>query len=232
MSPGMRPNTTAIRIWDLPLRLFHWALVACLVGSLVTVNLGGNWMVWHMRFGYAILSLVLFRIVWGFVGSRYARFTEFVSGPSRVMGYLRGAPGLGVSPGHSPLGSLSVIALILLLLVQAVLGLFANDDIFTEGPLARHISKETSDALTGWHQRNGLAVFALAALHVGAIAFYRFFRGQRLVRAMIGADKFVGSDAAVEPTTPPADDGPAMRLRALAVGLACAAAVWYVVSGP
>lgn len=220
---------TAVRIWDLPLRLFHWALVVCLVGSLVTIKLGGNWMVWHMRFGYAILSLVLFRIVWGFVGSRYARFAEFVSGPSRVLDYLRGAPGVGTSPGHSPLGSLSVIALILLLLVQAVLGLFANDDIFTEGPLARHVSKETSDALTGWHHRNEFVVYALAALHVGAIAFYRVFRGQRLVRAMIGGDKFVGSDTTVQPATPPADDGPAMRLRALGVWLACAAAVWYVV---
>ncbi len=225
-------TTTAnrVRIWDLPLRLFHWALVVCLVGSVVSVKIGGNGMVWHMRFGYAILTLVLFRLVWGFIGGRYARFSDFLSGPSNILGYLRGDPAVRVSAGHSPLGSLSVVALIVVLGLQASLGLFANDDIFTEGPLAKFVSKETSDAVTGWHHRNEFLVYGLVLLHVGAIAFYRYVRGQRLVRAMIGGDKFAGADAAIGPATPAANDGSALRLRGLAVLLACSAAVWYVVT--
>jgi cytochrome b len=98
-----------IRIWDLPTRLFHWALVACIIGAFVTVKLGGLYMDWHARFGAAILGLIVFRLIWGFVGPRYARFTQFVRGPRAILAYLRGA---AAPAGHNPLGALSVIALI------------------------------------------------------------------------------------------------------------------------
>ena len=99
-----------IRVWDLPTRLFHWALATLVCGSFVTIKLGGAWMVWHERIGYAVLSLVTFRLVWGFVGGRYARFASFVRGPSAVLAYLRGQG--SHSPGHNPLGALSVLAML------------------------------------------------------------------------------------------------------------------------
>ena len=190
-----RRSAPAIAVWDLPLRLFHWSLVLCVIGSVVTIKAGGAWMNWHMRFGYAILALLLFRIIWGFIGGRHARFRDFIVSPGAFLGYLKGRPGQRVSPGHTPLGSLSVIAMILLFLVQAILGLFANDDIFTEGPLAHLISKEASDRVTGLHKTGELLLYALMALHLSAIAFYRFARGKRLVPAMITGYK----DAAALP---------------------------------
>lgn len=180
-------GTTAV--WDLPLRLFHWSLVLSVIGAFVTIKVGGGWMAWHMRFGYVILTLLLFRLVWGFIGGRHARFADFIVSPGTLLRYLRGRPGQVVSPGHNPLGSLSVIAMIVLFLTQATLGLFSNDDIFTEGPLAHLISKEASDAATGLHKLGENLLLALVALHLAAIAFYRFARGQRLVRAMISGRK-------------------------------------------
>lgn len=180
-------GTTAV--WDLPLRLFHWSLVLSVIGAFVTIKVGGGWMAWHMRFGYVILTLLLFRLVWGFIGGRHARFADFIVSPGTLLRYLRGRPGQAVSPGHNPLGSLSVIAMIVLFLTQATLGLFSNDDIFTEGPLAHLISKEASDAATGLHKLGENLLLALVAVHLAAIAFYRFARGQRLVRAMISGGK-------------------------------------------
>ena len=106
-----------VRIWDLPTRLFHWGLVVCVVGSIISANVGGNALAWHFRFGYAILALLLFRLVWGFVGPRYARFSSFAPDPLAALRHLRnGAP---ITPGHSPLGALSVYAMLVVLAVQA-----------------------------------------------------------------------------------------------------------------
>ncbi len=227
----MARSPAAVRVWDLPLRVFHWALVLCIIGSLVSITIGGNWMAWHMRFGYCILALMLFRVVWGFVGSRYARFGDFLSGPANIVRYLRGAPEARASAGHNPLGSLSVVAMIVLLLAQATMGLFANDDVFTEGPLVKFISKETSDAITGWHHLNGFVICVLIVLHLAAIAFYRFARDQRLVRAMVGGDKRAGSDGLDAVSIPAAaDDGAGTRIRGLVVFALCAALVWWIVT--
>lgn len=88
----MQNNRLAIRIWDLPTRLFHWALVVCIVGAFVSVKLGGLYMDWHVRFGCVALGLIVFRVLWGFVGPRYARFTQFVRGPRAVANYLKARP--------------------------------------------------------------------------------------------------------------------------------------------
>jgi len=128
-----------IRVWDAPVRLFHWALAALAVFSFVSGKLGGAWLDWHMRSGYAILTLLLFRLAWGVVGSHTARFASFVRGPASVRTYLRerGARGM---PGHNPLGGWSVVAMLASLLVQAASGLFADDEIATRGPLAVKVS--------------------------------------------------------------------------------------------
>jgi cytochrome b len=176
-----------IRVWDLPTRVFHWALVLCIIGSVVTVNLGGNWMEWHFRFGYAILVLLLFRLTWGFVGSRYARFSSFPPSPRAALAYLRGLP--YAAPGHSPLGALSVYALLLALSFQVVTGLFSNDAIMWDGPLRHWVSNEVSDWLTSLHKANRVVLLGLIGLHLSAIAYYAWIKKQALVKAMWTGDQ-------------------------------------------
>lgn len=217
----------AIRVWDLPTRLFHWALVACIAGSLVSANLGGNAIGWHFRFGYAILALVLFRLLWGFAGPRYARFASFPPSPAAALRYLRGER--SVSPGHNPLGALSVYAMLAALVVQVGTGLFATDDIMWDGPLKHLVSNAASEALTRAHKVNRFVVIALIVLHLAAIAWYARVRRQPLVRAMIVGDKAVDSGAAPPPPAPAAD-GTRERLLALALLGAGVAGAWAIVT--
>ena len=139
----MAPRT--IEVWDWPVRLFHWLLLALVVGSVVSVKIGGGAMVWHGRFGQAILGLVVFRVVWGLIGSRTARFASFVRGPRAIADYLAGR-WRGV--GHNPLGALSVLAMLAVIGFQAATGLFAYDDIAFRGPMAP--ASTGSAAGTGW----------------------------------------------------------------------------------
>jgi len=210
-----------VRVWDLPTRLFHWALAALVACSVVTVKLGGFWMDWHMRSGYAILALVLFRILWGFAGSRYALFSSFVRRPAEVVGYLRGQMEHGA--GHSPLAAVSVLALLGVLLVQASTGLFSNDGNFTEGPLARLVSSATGERLSTVHRFGEWALYALVGLHIAAIAYYTTYRKVALVRPMITGDR-------LDVEAPSADDGLATRLRALALAVVAGAVVALVVT--
>ncbi|MEZ5729746.1 MAG: cytochrome b/b6 domain-containing protein [Burkholderiaceae bacterium] len=213
------------RVWDLPTRLFHWCLALLVVAAFVTINVGGNWVQWHFRCGYAILALLLFRLIWGVVGGRHSRFASFVVGPRAVLSYLREPADVPHAPGHNPLGALSVLAILSALTIQIVLGLFANDDIASEGPLAVLVSKETSDLLTSAHHAWKVAVIALIALHVSAIVFYRVARKRNLVAPMIAGD----ADSPV-PFEPSRDDA-GRRLLALVVLAACALAVWLIVGG-
>ena len=170
------------RVWDLPIRLFHWLLVASITFAYVSGTLGGNLIDWHGRAGFFIVGLVVFRIVWGFIGTPTARFATFVRGPAAIRAYLRGEwRGLG----HNPIGALSVLGLLALVGVQAATGLFTNDDIAYQGPLADIVGKDLSDNFHGWHAwlQNGL--LALVVLHVGAIAFYLRVKKENLVKPMI-----------------------------------------------
>jgi cytochrome b len=173
-----------ILVWDLPLRLFHWLLVLLVVVSVVSVQIGGNAMQVHMRSGYAVLTLLLFRVLWGFLGGTHARFASFVRGPGTVFAYLRGH-GTSRHLGHNPAGAWSVVLMLAVLLAQAATGLFANDDISTEGPLARLVSKALSDSVTGVHHLNSKILFALIGLHLSAIAFYFFRKRENLVKPML-----------------------------------------------
>ncbi|WP_150428042.1 cytochrome b/b6 domain-containing protein [Dechloromonas sp. CZR5] len=175
-------TASRIRLWDLPLRLFHWSLVATVLGAISTGLIGGGWMVWHGRQGLAVVGLLAFRLVWGFVGSTHARFAAFFPTPGKIAAYLRGQ-WQGV--GHNPLGALSVFALLGLLSVQVASGLLANDDIAFNGPLYPLIDKALSDAATGWHRLVVNALYLLLALHVAAIAFHARIKRQNLVRPMI-----------------------------------------------
>jgi cytochrome b len=172
--PSPSTPRRTVRVWDLPVRLFHWAIVALIVVSFVTGHVGGNAMRFHELSGFSILTLVLFRLLWGFFGGTHARFSDFVRGFAAARNYAvtlwsgRSAH----YTGHNPLGGWMVLALLLCLLVQAGTGLFANDDIMTEGPLMKHISKELSDRVSLIHQINSYVLAVLVALHVAAALYY------------------------------------------------------------
>lgn len=195
-------GTNGVRVWDLPVRLFHWALLAAVVTSVATGETGGLWqMDLHVVSGCTVLGLILFRVLWGLVGGRHARFAAFVKGPVTVVRYavdfLKGRAVHTV--GHNPLGGWSVVLILLALAVQAGTGLFANDDIFLEGPLAKYASKALSDRLTGIHHLMSNVVYGLVAAHVAAIALH-WWKGDNLVKPMITGVK-PGAD-------PAAADGP------------------------
>ncbi len=219
-------STGPVRVWDLPTRLFHWALAVLVVFSVVTIKVGGNWVQWHFYSGYAILTLLLFRLVWGFAGGRYARFGSFLFGPSAVIATLKDSPAAPRTLGHNPLGALSVFALLLFIGLQAAGGLFSNDDIASDGPLVKFISKALSDRITSLHRLNEKVILALVLLHIAAIVYYLWRKRQNLVRPMLTGDKPEG-----DPALASRDDA-ALRLRAALVLAACAAVVWYVVNLP
>jgi cytochrome b len=207
-------------VWDLPTRLFHWALVVLVVFSVATAKMGGNAMDWHFLSGFTILTLMIFRLLWGFAGDRYARFGQFVRGPRAMLAYLGGKA--DSFPGHNPLGAWSVIALLAALTFQAGSGLFANDSIATEGPLAKLVSSAASDRATALHNINEKVIYLLVGMHLAAILFYLLRRRENLVRPMITGDKPIG---AIEPA---ADDA-GIRRRALILFAVAAALVNYVV---
>jgi cytochrome b len=183
---------TKVRVWDLPLRLFHWSLATLVIAAIVTVKIGGNALQWHFYCGYAVLALLGFRLVWGVVGTHYSRFASFRCSPSAILKHLRDLR-RGDSPmhlGHTPIGSLSVVAMLAVALLQVASGLFSNDDIDSEGPLVKFISKATSDRFSWFHTEvNAYLIYGLIGLHVAAIAFYYFKKKDDLVTPMLSGDK-------------------------------------------
>ena len=181
------PASDSRLVWDLPVRVTHWALVLAVAGCWATHYAGVEWFTWHRRLGYTVLVLVAFRIVWGFVGTRHARFGSFVRGPRMLLAYLRERGPATI--GHNPLGALSVIALLALLLLQAATGLFANDEIMNMGPFYGWIAPELSNRITSLHRASSEWQLVLIGLHVAAVAFYVRVRRQPLVNAMITGRK-------------------------------------------
>ncbi|MES2183344.1 MAG: cytochrome b/b6 domain-containing protein [Pseudomonadota bacterium] len=212
-----------IRIWDLPTRLFHWCLAAGVVAMVLTGRTGGNAMVWHFRCGYGVLALLLFRLVWGIAGGHWSRFARFLPSPARAWAYLRGRDADRPHAGHSPLGALSVYAMLLVLLVQAGTGLFSDDEIASSGPLSRFLSDTQVSALSGWHKDYGQwLVIGLVLLHVLAVLYYTLVRRKALVGAMLHGD------GVAAPGTAASRDSAASRLAAAVVFAACIALVWWI----
>jgi cytochrome b len=187
-----------IAVWDLPTRLFHWMLVGLIGFCWWTGEQGKDDL--HLYSGYAVLTLLIFRVLWGVFGSSTARFSTFVGGPRAVRDYLgRMKSWSGV--GHTPLGALSVVALLLLLFVQVGTGLIQTDeDGLVEGPLAPLVSYDVSDAAHGLHEVTFNLLLALIGLHIAAVLFYRFALGKKLLGPMITGRARLDSSA--EPMRP------------------------------
>ncbi|MEH6569290.1 MAG: cytochrome b/b6 domain-containing protein [Halioglobus sp.] len=203
-------------LWDLPTRLFHWLLALCLVLSWWSGEEGEFER--HEWLGYTVLVLVLFRFIWGFVGSRHSKFSDFVRGPGTVWAYVKGKNSGG--RGHNPLGGWSVLLLLSVLLVQAISGLFNSDDLMFEGPFYYVASVEFRDAMGVIHELAFNVLVGLVVLHLAAVFYYQWVKKIPLLQAMIKG-KSPGRDGA----------SPAISVwRALIVIVAIAALLWWVVS--
>lgn len=211
------PHT--VRIWDLPTRLFHWALALCVLGLLVTGNLGGEAMQWHARLGYATASLLLFRLAWGVVGGHWSRFATFAYSPRAILDQVRGHSPAEPAIGHGALGSASVYALLAFLIAQVATGLFSADMEEFAGPLNALVSNDTARLFTTYHRRIGEPVLiSLVLLHVAAIAYYHVRQGRNLIGPMVHGDKTLAAPAPAS-----RDDWRSRALAAVLLILAAAA---------
>ncbi|MBO9652349.1 MAG: cytochrome b/b6 domain-containing protein [Variovorax sp.] len=218
-------SARSVRVWDLPTRLFHWALTLTVI-CLFATGFGGV-MEWHFRFGYTALSLLLFRVIWGFIGGRWSRFSSFVYAPRALIAYLRGQPH---HPdhlvGHTPLGALSVFALLAILIAQVSTGLVADDEISASGPLTRFVSGAVVSLASSWHVTFGLwTVITLVVVHILAVLFYVRVKRLQLLRPMIDGDKQVYA----QPAAPSRDDA-GSRALALVVFIICGGFAAWIAS--
>lgn len=216
--PVATPASPATRVWDLPTRVMHWAFVAGVAVSWWTAETGR--LEWHRWSGYTLLGLLLFRLYWGFFGSSTARFATFVRGPRAIREYLKGRWVLAA--GHNPLGALSVLTLLGLMLLQILLGLFAVDvDGIESGPLSLYVSFETGRACAEWHEVVFSVLQAVILLHLIAVFYYLIIKRQNLVGAMVtGKRVFTTELAPMKPAS----------LWRLALGIAVSTAITYAVS--
>ncbi len=179
------------RVWDLPVRVFHWALVLAIIAAFVTNRLGVAYFTYHVWCGYAVLVLILFRVLWGLVGTKHARFATFVRGPRSTIRYaaelIRGRD--EPHAGHNPLGAWMIVTLLGLLGSQALLGLFADDEIFNTGPLSGYVTHDTSLRLTSLHRIVFYWIVAAIAIHVLAVVAHAVFKQENLVQAMLTGHK-------------------------------------------
>ena len=224
---GAGPVTHTVAVWDLPVRLFHWTLAGLVLFSFVTGKLGGSWLEWHMKSGYSILALLLFRISWGVAGSQTARFAAFVRGPRAGLEYLRATIARRHPQvlGHNPLGGWMVLFMFAILLVQAVSGLFVDDEIATQGPLAVKVSNALVARLTTLHRYNEWVILGAVVLHLVAIATYQWGLRVNLVGPMVHGRMTVPT-----PVPPPRSVSP--LLAAVLFALACGAVYWLVAIYP
>ncbi|NCU20685.1 cytochrome b [Candidatus Falkowbacteria bacterium] len=183
-----------VKLWDPLLRLFHWSLTICVIAAWGLGKFGPNDMTLHFWFGYAVIGLLAFRVLWGFVGPEHARFRSFAYGPVAVLRYLGQIAARSPSywRGHNPLGGLAVFVLLALLIGQVATGLFADpEDYLNVGPLAQYVSTATARMALNWHDILSNAVLAMVLLHVAAIGFYRRWKNEDLIRPMLTGRKTV-----------------------------------------
>lgn len=212
-------------IWDLPVRIFHWALALGVLGSWITHKLEA--FTWHVWFGYGVLVLTAARIVWGFVGPRHARFASFVRSPPAIARYASSLLRAESAPhfaGHNPLGAVMVLAFLALLLLQACAGLFANDDIANTGPLYGYVNDATSDSLARVHKLLAKLIWIAVWLHVTAVLAYALLRRTDLIGPMFTGRKL---DAWL---TPQDEIAGSQVWRAVLILAVCAALLYCVIA--
>ena len=222
----MDHTISAVRIWDLPTRLFHFTLGLSVVGLIITGEVGGDAMRIHFWLGYVVLTLVLFRVVWGVFGGHWSRFVNFLPTPQVVRNYVvalrRKEQPMSIS--HNPLGALSVLAMLTFLLLQVASGLISDDEISISGPLTNLAPGAWVSIATNYHAEIGKVVLILLlVLHVASVLFYKFFKNENLITPMIHGDKQLPS------ATHPSRDTMTSRAFALGVLVACAYAVYRIV---
>ncbi len=217
------------RVWDLPVRIFHWLLVLAVVGAYATNQAGLESFEYHLWCGYAVVVLVSFRIIWGLVGTYHARFWNFIRGPVLTVRYAMNTMRNREThyAGHNPLGAIMVVILLTTLLVQGVAGLFTNDEILNVGPLYGYISNELSLQLTRLHRSLFDWIMIALGLHVAAVIAHRVFKGEDLIKAM-----FTGRKPAdiVKPQEEIASSRLWLALVVLTVVIAVL--VWFVMNAP
>ena len=216
------PKVKEHQVWDLPVRLFHWTLVSAIIGAFVTNRLGVAYFKYHVWFGYTVIVLVLFRVIWGFVGTHHARFKNFVYGPTKTLQYTISLFRGQVRPhaGHNPLGACMVLVLLMALGTQAVFGLFSNDDIFNTGPLYGYVSKELSRKLTSMHRILFYWIVIAAAIHIVAVIAHQIFDKANLIISMFTGCKQLVNVPEVEVNYRSRDWVAVLLIVALSIGLA------------
>jgi len=222
-------ESKTVKIWDVPVRIFHWSLVTLFIAAYVTNLLGPNYFNYHLWAGYGIIVLVVFRILWGFVGTYHARFFNFVRTPVATTKYA-----LSVLKkkdvhylGHNPLGAVMVVALLLAILVQAVTGLFSNDEIINLGPLYGYINDELSLKLTSIHRQLFYWIAGAIFLHIAAVLFHVWFKRDNIVKAM-----FTGKKNTDELAEEKSISSSRIWLAIIIVAIVIAALVWIISGAP
>jgi len=186
-----------VRIWDIPLRLFHWVLVALVTCQLLIAWAFTEQIDLHVILGYLTLALIVFRIIWGFIGTTYAQFKNFLVSPTSLVAYIRGLfnrTSQSKSAGHNPIGGYSTIAIIACILVQGFSGLFCDDDVFTAGPLRHLVSDNVTSIFNQVHTLNAKILVGLLCTHVLAIFWYLLVKRENLIKAMITGKKIAIKD--------------------------------------
>ncbi len=222
-------TATTIKVWDLPVRIFHWSLVLLFIGAYATNKLGPDWFKYHLWCGYGIIVLVSFRLIWGLVGTYHARFINFVSDPITTLKYATRFFSGDHKPhtGHNPLGAVMVVILLLTMLVQAATGLFTNDEIFNVGPLYSYISNELSLQLTSLHRQLFYWILGAVLIHVLAVLYHVLFKRDGIVKAM-----FTGNKSGIHLADEPAIKSSRLWLAVVIILILSGILAWLVLHAP
>jgi len=219
-------HTVKTRIWDLPTRLFHILLMLCVAGLVITGNNGDSAMVMHFYLGYAVLTLLLFRVIWGIVGGHWSRFINFIPSLQSLIHYLRNFRSRDTKPsvGHNPLGAISVLAFLIVLFLQGLSGMMSDDDISVSGPWTALVPNSWVEFATRYHVKFGFPlIIVLISLHVVAVMYHQFARNENLISPMFNGDKIIPSN------TQASIDSFKTRIVAVAILAVCACVVYRLV---
>ncbi|MEP3197281.1 MAG: cytochrome b/b6 domain-containing protein [Lentilitoribacter sp.] len=220
----MANSTAKVKVWDVYIRIFHWLLLICILVSFISFRL--DEMDIHFISGHCVLALLIFRVIWGVIGSRTALFHTFIKGPGAILNYVKNPSSEKFKGmiGHSPIAALSVIAMLVVILVQVGTGLISDDEILLQGPLAKYVSGDMSYQATTYHGINAKLIIGLIVLHLAAIAFYRFIKKDNIVKPMVSGQKEVTEDYAEK--VPPLDE---KKLIVAAMAILVSIAIAYLV---